>query len=138
MASPIASPLGPLHLAHPADQARPLRTLISLFRRSRMASNSANSKAKSISSPRRLEKAATLDYHFVEARGNTYTPQTAVPSPPPPPYFVAVGQEEDLVCLEIDEVVQQEKEGQDELAKQRQELLEQDRRMGEELAHLGF
>ncbi|BGO99296.1 hypothetical protein RTBOTA2_000364 [Rhodotorula toruloides] len=137
MASPISSPLGPLHLAHPADQAQPIRTLLSIFRRSRTASNPANPKAKTISSPRRLEKADKIDCRIVDARGNTYIAQAAEPSSPPPPYYVAAGQEEDLVCLEVGEVVETGRK-QDELARQRQELLEQDRRMGEELARLGF
>ncbi|BGO94652.1 hypothetical protein NBRC10512_004919 [Rhodotorula toruloides] len=137
MASPISSPLGPLHLAHPADQAQPIRTLLSLFRRSRTTSNSANPKAKSVSTPRRLEKAANLLCHIDDTCGNTFIAQTAEPSSPPPPYYVAAGQEEDLVCLEVGEVVEAARK-QDELARQRQELLEQDRRMGEELARLGF
>ncbi|BGP21504.1 hypothetical protein JCM10295v2_000379 [Rhodotorula toruloides] len=127
MASPISSPLGPLHLAHPADQGQPIRTLLSLFRRGR-------NQAKHSSSSQPLEKANHLDCHIVDTRGNTYV---APSSPPPPPYYVAAGREEDLVCLELGEVVEAGTE-QDELARQRQQLLEQDRRMGEELARLGF
>ncbi|BGP28677.1 hypothetical protein JCM10296v2_000413 [Rhodotorula toruloides] len=137
MASLISSPLGPLHLAHPADQARPIRTLHSLFRRSRTTSNPANPKSKSISTSRRLEKAAKLDCHIVDTCGNTFVAQAAEPSSPPPPYYVAAGEEEDIVCLEVGEIVEAGAK-QDEVARQRQELLEQDRRMGEELARLGF
>ncbi|GAA5896347.1 uncharacterized protein JCM6883_006875 [Sporobolomyces salmoneus] len=125
--SPFASPLGPLHFAHPSQATQfvlplPSSSRIRSFFRTSSSSSSKPSQAKK--QPIKVE--------YEDPKGSTFTPfQT--PSSPPPSYRQAVDREEDLYCEDVESSSER-----DEFDKKRQALIEEDKRMDQTLRSIGF
>ncbi|GAA5896248.1 uncharacterized protein JCM6883_006848 [Sporobolomyces salmoneus] len=124
--SPFASPLGPLHFAHPSQATQFVLPLPSSSRiRSFFRSTSSSSKP----SQAKKQKKETIQVEYEERKGSTFTP-LETPSSPPPSYHQAVGKEEDLYCEDV--------ESNKEMEKKRTALIEEDKRMNEALKSIGF
>ncbi|KPV78368.1 uncharacterized protein RHOBADRAFT_40914 [Rhodotorula graminis WP1] len=163
MASPsalFASPLGPMHHQPPSQQATAARTLLAFLRRDKSSTSSPSSKR----SPPQLEctverstKSTYTAYRVVDEASRS--------SPPPPPYTAVAVEEARALALEEDLVVlddgeegprsasssfgpvevkvetkqeRKEREKRDKQERKRAQLVEDDRRIGDELARLGF
>ncbi|GAA5896268.1 uncharacterized protein JCM6883_006854 [Sporobolomyces salmoneus] len=126
--SPFASPLGPLHLAHPSQATQFVLPLPSSSSRIRSFFRSTSSSSAK-SSQAKKQKKETLKIEIEDRKGSTYSP-LQTPSSPPPSYRQAVGKEEDLYC--------EEAESNEELDMKKQALIEQDERMNEALKSIGF
>ncbi|GAA5896389.1 uncharacterized protein JCM6883_006888 [Sporobolomyces salmoneus] len=124
---PFASPVGPLHFAHPSQASQfvlplPSSSRIRSFFRTTSSSSSKPSQAKK-------QKKETIQVEYEQRKGATFIP-LGTPSSPPPSYHQAVGKEEDLYCEDV--------ESNEEVEKKRQALIEEDRRMSEALKSIGF
>ncbi|GAA5917225.1 hypothetical protein JCM8208_002644 [Rhodotorula glutinis] len=162
MATPsalFASPLGPMHHQPPSQQATAARTLLAFLRRDKSSSSSTTTSAKK----RSLQLECTIE----RSTKSTYTAHHVVDeaSRSPPPPYTAIGDEEaralsleeDLVVLDEGEEgphsasplgtvevkvetkqERKEREKRDKQERKRAQLVEDDRRIGDELAKLGF
>lgn len=162
MASPsalFASPLGSIHHQPPSQQAAAARTLFAFLRRDKSSSSSTTSSSK--------KRTPQLECSVERSSKSTYTAYRAdeeASSPPPPPYTAvaveegrALALEEDLVVLDdgeegphsassLEQVEvkvetkqeRREREKRDKQERKRAKLVEDDRRIGDELARLGF
>ncbi|GAA5950945.1 hypothetical protein JCM3765_004636 [Sporobolomyces pararoseus] len=125
-----SSPMGPLHFAHPSQMTSfvvSTSRIRSLFRSSSSSSSSSSKGEISKGKKNILE----VEYEHRKVKGSTFTPlesEKTPSSPPPPPYRQAV--EEDLYCEDV--IVDEE------LEKKRKALIEEDKRMNEQLRSIGF
>ncbi|GAA5932563.1 hypothetical protein JCM3775_005961 [Rhodotorula graminis] len=167
MASPsalFASPLGSMHRQPPSQQATAARTILALLRRDKSSTSSPSSSTKKRSQPQldcaieRSTKSTYTAYQVVDEASRSS-------SPPPPPYSAVAGKEARALALEEDLVVlddgeegsrtpassfgqvedkvetkqeRKEREKRNKQERKRAQLVQDDRRIGDELARLGF
>ncbi|GAA5917194.1 hypothetical protein JCM8208_003320 [Rhodotorula glutinis] len=155
----FASPLGSMHHQPPSQQATAARTLLAFLRRDKSSSSSTTTSSK--------KRSPQLECAIKRSTKSTYTAYHAddeASRSPPPPYTAigdeearALALEEDLVVLdegeegphtmasfaplEVKVETKQERKAREKRDKQerkRAQLVEDDRRIGDELARLGF
>ncbi|GAA5972211.1 hypothetical protein JCM11641_002360 [Rhodosporidiobolus odoratus] len=150
--STFSSPLGPLHLAHPADQGSPTRIFFSLFRRNGSSTKSSSSSSSASRTLKQVDPSYnSLEYTLDRSPSSTYSSSTisSIESHDglvPPPYTADNGLEEDLVVdgeegrpefkLETAEEKKQRLKAE-KLDRKRRELIEADGRMDEALKSWG-
>ncbi|GAA5972246.1 hypothetical protein JCM11641_002372 [Rhodosporidiobolus odoratus] len=151
--STFSSPLGPLHLAHPADQGSSTRIFFSLFRRNGSSTKSSSSSSSASRTLKQVDPSYnSLEYTLDRSPSSTYSSSTisSIESHDglvPPPYTADNGLEEDLVVVGEEgrpefklETAEEKKQRlkAEKLDRKRRELIEADGKMDEALKSWGI